>query len=190
MPAQAEPGESGGTSGAPGRVSALPASPRAPVGARGCVMRRKATGRPGAWSAVQVFALGRGPGAPEVAGPRLAAVVLELAHDAAGLLQRSADGLQPARPIVQRQPVLGQRESLHEVVVDLERVLAPEAMSLALGDGLAERGLRLQALRDVPGYLAEAPEPAALVVQRGEDDAGHEARAVLADPPALLLVAA
>src|SRR5262249_40251480 len=51
----------------------------------------------------------------------------------------------------------------------------------------AELLLRLPAVRQVPGDLQEAPDPAALAVQRRDDDVGPEPGPVLADPPALVL---
>src|SRR5262249_20456339 len=59
---------------------------------------------------------------------------------------------------------------------DLEHGLQPVVLALALGD--------------VPGDLGEPEQLAGLVADRGDDDVGPEARAVLSDAPALLLVAA
>src|SRR5581483_4865197 len=53
---------------------------------------------------------------------------------------------------------------------------------------LAEELVGALAVGHVPGHLREAAEPTPLVPQRGQGDAGPEARAVLADPPTLALV--
>ena len=62
----------------------------------------------------------------------------------------------------------------------------------ALGLDLGAHQLRLDALAlgEIARHLGEAEQPAGVVAHRGNDDARPEARAVFAQPPALLLEAA
>src|SRR5262249_44540809 len=60
-------------------------------------------------------------------------------------------------------------------------LLLEQAAGVLLGPSL---------FRQVPGDLQKPPDRAGLVAQGGEDDVGPEARAVLAQPPAFLLVLA
>ena len=71
--------------------------------------------------------------------------------------------------------------------------LAERIHLLRLGELLLqplERHLRFAALGDVAGDLGKADQLAVVVADRIDDHAGPEERSVLADAPALLLVAA
>src|SRR4051794_11468398 len=131
-------------------------------------------------------------------GPRVAQqVVDEPAHalDAAGdVVQEQAAALVDRVPVAlgEQAAEAGDRpQRLLEVVGRDGR----EALELAIGAqqplvGVADRVLGRAPLGEVAGDLGEAQEHGGVVAYGGDDDVGPEARAVLADAPALLLVAA
>ena len=125
----------------------------------------------------------------------------QLARQRRAALGRELDRLRGARglrilrrDLLQGMDVAGHdHQQIVEVVRHAAGELAERIHLLGFGELLLqplERHLRLAALGDVAGDLGKADQLAVIVADRIDDHAGPEERAVLADAPALLLVAA